>query len=148
MGLTNKGALGGELLPFFKPDEHTADQAIIFEPFAKRTEVGKYKRDAVECRLTIFRSLDSIEQGKPSSVVKETINGPAPIVKELWEKFEDDPKVAVIARVAPYNPKNGGKPTFVLREPNDEIYDAVAAYYEQRDAAHKAIKASAPSFDD
>lgn len=147
MALAGKGSLGGELLPFFKPEEHVNDVAILFEPFAKRENVGQYKNDAAETRVTVFRSKDNLEQGVPFEVKKYTINSTKPIVESLLEKLEEDKNAAVIATVHAYRPKGAGKPTFVLREPSEDVYDAVAAYYEQREADRNAAKAAAPSFD-
>ncbi|MFC3504433.1 hypothetical protein ACFOOK_26175 [Micromonospora krabiensis] len=152
MALAKKDTIGGDLPPFFRPENHAADLALIFEPLSVREGVqGKFGlRDHVKTRVTTFRTQEALDKGEPSSVEVVEINATvmAKDLKELMEeaKKSGDSAPALIATLLHYQPKNGGNKSWVFRLPRDADYDKAAAYYEQREAKMQAALADVPSF--
>ncbi|MFY1688198.1 hypothetical protein [Plantactinospora sp. WMMB782] len=158
MALASKSAVGGDLPPFFKPENYAGDLAIIFEPKTWREGKSKFKdpktdqprvTQNVNTQVTVFRNQAALDDGKPSSVDTFTINATClarDLVKLLDEaKQSGDPAPALIA-VLKKVPTQGND-TWVFRLPADEHYEAAAAYYEKREADIAAAMDDAPSFD-
>jgi len=147
LALAKKDAIGGSLPPFFNPGDFTDALAIIFEPKKVQYGVkGKFgDRTHVTAQISVFKSEPQLEDGRPITQLV-TINTKS-IADELDTAFKDDPKAAIIATVKPYSPKNGGRDTFVLRQPADGYYDLAAAYYEGREKALAKAIDDAPDFD-
>jgi hypothetical protein len=147
LALASRDSVGGNLPPFFNPGDFTDAIAIIFEPKKVQHGVpGKWgPRTHVTAVLSVFKKEPQLEEGRPT-VVTLTINTKS-IADELDEQFKGDPNAAIIAVVKPYKPKNGGRDTFVLRQPADGYYDAAADYYANREKALAKAIDEAPDFD-
>jgi hypothetical protein len=152
MALAKKDAIGGSLPPFFRPENHAADLALIFEPQSVREGVpGKFgPRDHVRAKVTAFRTQADLDKGVPHSEELVEINATvlARDLKELLEnaKATGDTAPALIAVLNHYQPKGGGNKSWVFRQPRDDDYDKAAAFYETREAKVQAALAEVPSF--
>ncbi|WP_326554691.1 hypothetical protein [Micromonospora sp. NBC_01813] len=152
MALAKKDAIGGSLAPFFKPENHANDLALIFEPLSIREGiVGKFgPRDHIKVKVTAFRSQDALDKGAPSSEEVVEINATV-LAKDLKELMENarksgDNAPALIATLMHYQPKNGGNKSWVFRLPTDADYDKAVAFYEDREAKLQAALADVPDF--
>lgn len=147
MALAGKDKIGGNLPPFFNPGDFTDALAVIFEPKKVQENVpGKWgPRTHVTAQISVFKNEPQLEEGRP--VVQTVTINTKSIVEPLVEAYEDDKDAAVIASVKPYKPKNGGRDTFVLRQPSGGYYDQAAAYYEGRQQALAKAIDDAPDFD-
>ncbi|MFY1620020.1 hypothetical protein [Micromonospora sp. WMMD736] len=152
MALAKKDSVGGNLPPFFKPENHGADPALLFEPLGIREGVqGKFgPRDHIKTKVTVFRTQEALDKGEPSSVEVVEINATvlARDLKELMEeaKKTGDSSPALIATLLHYQPKGGGNKSWVFRQPRDADYDKAAAYYEAREAKLQAALSAVPDF--
>lgn len=152
MALAKKDAIGSGLAPFFKPGDHVSDLALVIEPTKLRKDVPSQfgPRDHVVAKVYSFRTGESLDKGKPSS--EQTVDiGDTNLVKDLKQVMDDaktagDDSPALIATLQHYQPKNGGKKTWVFRLPQDGDYDKAAAWYEARAAAEKEALANVPGF--
>lgn len=152
MALASKDSVGGGLTPFFKAADHGADLALIFEPLSVRKDVpGNFgPRDHVKTKVTVFRSEGDLDKKEPASIGTFDINDKN-LAKDLVElmdeaKAKGDNSPALIATLQHYQPKGGGRKTWVFRQPQDADYDKAAAYYEAREAKLQAALADVPDF--
>lgn len=152
MALAKKDSIGGSLPPFFKPENHSADLALLFEPQAVRKDVpGKYgNRDHVRTKVSAFRTKEALDKQEPSSIEVVEINASV-LARDLVELLENaqksgDTSPALIATLHHYQPKAGGNKSWVFRVPQDKDYDQAAAYYEAREAKVQAALKDVPSF--
>lgn len=152
MALAKKDAIGGNLPPFFKPENHGSDLALLIEPLGVREGVpGKFgPRDHVRAKVSAFRTQESLDKGQPSLEGVFEINATV-LARDLKELLENarkagDSSPALIATLNHYQPKGGGNKSWVFRQPTDVDYDKAAAYYEAREAKMRAALSDVPDF--
>ncbi|MEU7905903.1 hypothetical protein [Actinoplanes sp. NPDC049118] len=125
------------------------DVALLIEPTkidkgVPNTYQGETTlRDEVTADVTIFATAESLDRGTPSEVIKgaKVVHG---MLTSTLERLIGTPMVAVVRRV----PTRRGS-GFAFRDVEPSIEAAVAAFYEQREAAVTAALSSGdmPSFD-
>lgn len=152
MALAKKDSIGGGYAPFFKPENHGADLALIVEPISVRRNVpGNFgERDHIKAKVTSFRTQEALDKGIPSSEDVVEINA-TNLTKDLLEVMDDakrtgDSSPALISTLNHYQPKGGGRKTWVFRQPGDADYDKAAAYYEAREQKLQAALDDVPPF--
>ena len=131
---------------FFPAKDHLTDLAIMVEPVSiERNVPSTYKgstrnRDEVLSDVTIFGNTESLSEGAPTKVYKNTkvVHG---MLASTLEKFLGG---ATVARLEKIPTENGAG--FVFRDVDDEIEKQVEKFYEAREAAATEALASVPEF--
>ncbi|OKI45127.1 hypothetical protein [Micromonospora sp. CB01531] len=132
---------------FFKPGDHMNDLALLVEAksIAKNrphTYQGRTStRDEVMADITVFGTLESLEKGQPTAVLKNVKVAHAMLCSDLEDSI-GQPFLGVVRKT----PTAGGS-GYVFRPVDPTTEGQVAGYYQQREAAITAAVADAPSFD-
>lgn len=155
MALADKGAVGGNGAPFFDPKNYVNDLALIIEPKSVRRNITRAgsdgPRDEMLAQVTVFRSRSQLDKGEPHEVKLYTITAKK-MVRDLDEVLENAKKAgdtapAVISAIGLWRPADNPKiKVWVLKTPDEDDYEAAAAYYEKREAATQAALDSVPDF--
>jgi hypothetical protein len=153
VALGDKSKIGGEFLPFFKPEDFAGYVALLVEPKpgSHRVSKGKYgDTNNVDAKVTGFRTTEAAKEGKPTVTKEFTINQTV-LARDLMAILKDaeesgDPAPAQILVVKKHKPKSGNE-CWVFRLPDDDIYDSVSDYYANREAEIQAAMDNAPDFD-
>jgi hypothetical protein len=148
LNLVNPSSFAGGSV--FKPKDHMQDVAFLIEPKSVNRQVpntyqGKTSyRDEVTCDITVFATLESLEKGEPSEIMKATRTVHPMLSDTLDKVLAAGPDNAVAVRLDKVNTKNGSG--FVFRDLDGERAALVGAYAEKREAAVAAAVADAPDF--
>jgi hypothetical protein len=134
---------------FFKPLDHMNDLALLIEPTSitkgvENTYQGRTTlRDEVTADVTVFGTSEALEKGEPTAVIKgaRVVHG---MLTSTLERVMGGAMVAVVRKIPT---KNGSG--YAFRDVEWEVEAVVGAYWEQREAAVDAARASGamPSFD-
>lgn len=141
---------------FLKGAEHVNDVAILFEPKSIRKDV-KHKhnnvekvRDELKADVTFFRTMADLQDGKPSKVAKGMVITYGMVIGTLEAALPGTPdggeaggQVVGVLRKIPTANGSG----YVIRDAEEEVFDAVVEYYDRREGAIAEAVADAPDFD-
>lgn len=134
---------------FFKPGDHMTDLAILIEPKSISKNVqNEYQgrvttRDEVTADVTVFRTEEALNAGKPDEIVKSARFVHGMLTSSLEKLIEDKGAIVAIVRKVPTKAGSG----YAFRDPEARAEKAAQDYYFAREEAVKANLADAPSFD-
>ena len=132
---------------FFKPAQYVTSIAIVIETKSIALQVpntfkGKTEmRDEVTADVTIFSTLESVEQGVPTEFIKDATIGHGALVNGVREGIPME--YYVIVRKEDFKSGNSG---FVFREVDAGLGKKLQAYMDKRDADRKAALDAVPDF--
>ena len=130
---------------WFKPAEHTADVAILFEPKrVDRDQPSQYGvRDVAVGDITVFATEESLDKGEPTEVLKGGKVDKGLIISSL-EKVLGGAMGGIVRKIT----LNNGNTGWVLRDLDAKTEGKVVAYLEKRDKEIQDNLDSAPDFED
>ena len=134
----------------FKSKDHLNDVAFLIEPKSVQKQVpntyqGKTSyRDEVTCDIAVFRTLESLEKGEPSEILKSVRTVHPMLSDTLVKVLAAGPDNAVAVRLDKVTTQNGSG--FVFRDLDATKAGLVSAYADKREAAVAAAVADAPDF--
>jgi len=139
-----KASSGGA---FVKMNTFLNAAAVLFEPKGVDLQVPNTKfgglQDIIHTDITVFDK-EALDGSALPLIVKEALNTETAIVKYLKDKIGDQ-----VVAVLKLKPSKFGNDFVFTSEPDDAVYEKVAAYLTERDAKVETAMASAgPSFMD
>lgn len=132
---------------FFKPAEHMTDLALLIEPKTIARQVpstynGQTRmRDEVISDITVFADQAALNSGEPTKVMKscKIVHG---MLTSTVEKILGGAMVATVTKT-----QTQAGSGYVFRDVDNPTEQAVAKFYEQREAEVSSALEAVPSFD-
>ncbi|UZJ23736.1 hypothetical protein RHODO2019_11015 [Rhodococcus antarcticus] len=132
---------------WFKPDTDKVEFAgflVEVHEWERQRPTQHGPKDSALCDITMFATMEELEAGEPTEVLKGTRVENSILARDL-ESVKGGATIVTLAQIPPSKP--GRHPAWVWRQASNMVKGKVMAYGEKREAAVTEAMADAPSFD-